>query len=111
MTKIAVKFYELLEGGGTIDTETERDPAAAKIMEGWEQLVKATASKVIGKKSTFRNRAVKRWNEEKESGREWVEEYVLFIASKTTVGGEEYAKAQKEVKETGERNRREYSRM
>ena len=49
---------------GPVDTEKERDRAGAKIIEGWEQLVKNTASKVVGKKLIVCNRAVKWWDEE-----------------------------------------------
>ena len=42
MTKNEVKFAELLERVGTVDTEMEKNRAGAKITEGWEQLVKDT---------------------------------------------------------------------
>ena len=50
MVRNAVKFSELLEEVGTVGTEMERNRAGAKVIEGWEQLVKDTACKVIGKK-------------------------------------------------------------
>ena len=53
MVRNAVKFSELLEQVGTVGTEMERNPAGAKIIEGWEQLVKDTACKVIGKKLIY----------------------------------------------------------
>ena len=34
---------------GITKSDIERDNAEARIIEGWEQLVKTTASKVIGK--------------------------------------------------------------
>ena len=49
MVRNAVKVSELLEKVGTVGTEMERNRAGAKIIEGWEQLVKDTACKVIGK--------------------------------------------------------------
>ena len=42
----------------------ERNGAGAKIIEEWEQLVKDTACKVVGKKLIICNRAVKWWSEE-----------------------------------------------
>ena len=45
MTKNAVQFSELLENIGTTKNDIERDSAGARILEGWEQLVKTTASK------------------------------------------------------------------
>ena len=47
-----------------VGTEMERNRAGAKIIEGWEQLVKDTACKVIGKKLILCNKAVKWWDEE-----------------------------------------------
>ena len=44
---------------GTTKNDMERDTAGARIIEGWEQLVKTTASKGIGKKLIVCNRAVK----------------------------------------------------
>jgi len=41
--------------------------AGAKITEGWEQLVKTTASKVIDEKLIVYNRAVKWWDEVTEA--------------------------------------------
>ena len=45
--KHAVQFSELLESIGTTKNDMERDDAGGRIIEGWEQLVKTTASKVI----------------------------------------------------------------
>ena len=42
----------------------ESESAGARGIQGWEQLVKTTASKVIGKKLIVCNRAVKWWDEE-----------------------------------------------
>ena len=50
MIRNAVKVSELLEQVGAVGTEVERNRAGAKIIEGWEQLVKDTACKVMGKK-------------------------------------------------------------
>ena len=49
MAKNAVKITKLLKSVGPVDTEMERDRAGAKIIEGWEQLVKNTARKVVGR--------------------------------------------------------------
>ena len=65
MAKKADQFSELLERIGKTRNDIERDDAGARIIiEGWEQLVKTTASKVIGKKLIVCNRAVKWWDEE-----------------------------------------------
>ena len=40
MAKNAVEFSKLLKNVGPVDTEIERNRAGAKIIEGWEQLVK-----------------------------------------------------------------------
>ena len=53
-----------MENIGTTKYDIERDNAGARIIEGWEQLVKTTASKVIGKKLIVCNRAAKWWDEE-----------------------------------------------
>ena len=58
MVRNAVTFSELLEEVGTVGTEMERNRTGAKIIEGWEQLVKDTACKVIGKKLILCNKAV-----------------------------------------------------
>ena len=63
MAKNAERFSELLESIGTTENDTERDSAGDRIIEGWEQLVKNTASKVIGKKLIIYNRAVKWWDQ------------------------------------------------
>ena len=69
----------------------ERENAGARIVlvEGWEQLFKTTASKVIGKKLVLCNRAVK-----------WCmrEAHAKYTSSETTAGWEEYAIARKKVK-------------
>lgn len=52
---------------GTANADTERDRAVAKIVEGWTQLVKIQANKVIaleGKKIIACHGAVKRLGEE-----------------------------------------------
>ena len=51
MAENAMKLSELLERGGSRGTEMDRNRAGAKIMEGWEQLIKDIACKVIGKKN------------------------------------------------------------
>ena len=43
MGKHAVQFSELLENIGTTKNDMERDNARARIIEGWEQMVKTTA--------------------------------------------------------------------
>ena len=50
MAKNAEQLFELLESKGTTKNDMERDNAGARIIEGWEQLVKTTASSVTGKK-------------------------------------------------------------
>ena len=82
----------MLKSVGTVDTEMERDRAGAKIIEEWEQLVKTTASKAIGKELIVCNRAVKWWDEEVRVRRE---AHARCIESKNAVGWEEYAKARK----------------
>ena len=42
MAENAMKLSELLERGGSRGTEMDRNRAGAKIIEGWEQLVKDT---------------------------------------------------------------------
>ena len=44
---------------GTTSNVIERDDAGARKIEGWEKLVKTTASKLVGKKLIICNRAVK----------------------------------------------------
>ena len=44
MANNAQRFSELLDSIGTTENDTERDSAGDRIMEGWEQLVKNTAS-------------------------------------------------------------------
>ena len=98
MAKSAVLFTELLERVGRVDTEMERNRAGAKIVEGWEQLVKNTASEVIGKKLILCKRAVQWWDEEvKEAIRVRGEAHARWMSNKSTVGWEEYTKARKEV--------------
>ena len=100
MTKNAERFSELLESIGTAENDTERDSAEGRIIEGWEQLVKNTANKVIGKKVIICYRAVKSWNEEvKEATIVRREAYASYTSSKTTAGWEEYAMPSKKVKE------------
>ena len=90
----------MLESIGTTKNNLERDSAGARIIEGWEQLVKTTASKVIGKKLIICNRAVKWWDEEvKEAIRVRRKVHARYTSSKTTSGWEEYASARKKVKE------------
>ena len=87
MAKIAEKFSKLLKNVGPVDTEMGRDRAGAKIIEGCEQLIKNTASKVVGKKLIVCNRAVKWWDEEvKDAVRVRREAHARCISSKTTVG-------------------------
>ena len=96
----------MLKKVGPVDAEMERKRAGAKIIEGWEQLVKNTASKVVGKKLVVCNRAVKWWDEEvKEAVRRRREAHARCISSKTTVGWEEYTKARKEVKKMVEKKK------
>ena len=49
---------------GTTKNDMERDSAGARTAEGWKQLVKTTASIVVGEKLTVCSRGVKRWDEE-----------------------------------------------
>ena len=76
---------------GTTRNDIERDGAGARIIEGWEQLVKTTASKVIGKKLIVCNRAVKWWDEEvKEAITSRRKARARYTSSKTTTGWEEW---------------------
>ena len=59
MVRNAVKVSELLQRVGTTSTDMEKNRAGAKVIEGWKQLAKDTACKVIGKKLILCNRAVK----------------------------------------------------
>ena len=96
MTKNAERFSELLESRGTKENDTERDSAGDSIIEGWEQLVKTMASKVIGKKLILCNRAVKWWDEEvNKASRVRKETYARYTSNKTTAGWEEYVAARK----------------
>ena len=107
MVRNAVKFSELLEEVGTVGTEMERNRAGAKIIEGWEQLVKDTACKVIGKKLILCNKAVKWWDEEvKEAIRVRRETHTKCLSSESTVGWEEYAEARKAVKKMVEKKKK-----
>ena len=107
MSKNAEKFSELLERIGTTENDVERDSAGARIIEGWEQLVKTTASKVIGKKLIICNRAVKWWDEEvKEAIKVRREIHARYSSSKTTAGWEEYAIARKKVREMVEKKKK-----
>ena len=45
MARNAVEFSEFLKSLSTVDPGIERNRAGAKVIEGWEQLVKITASK------------------------------------------------------------------
>ena len=107
MVRNAVKFSELLEEVGTVGTEMERNRAGAKIIEGWEQLVKDTACKVIGKKLILCNKAVKWWDEEvKEAIRVRRETHTKCLSSESTVGWEEYAEARNAVKKMVEKKKK-----
>ena len=107
MPRNAVKVSKLLKSVGSVDTEMERDRAGAKIVERWAQLVKSTASKVVGKKLIVCNRAVKWWDEEvKEAVRVWREAHARFISIKTTAGWEEYTKNRKVVKSMVEKKKK-----
>ena len=111
MAKNAQTYSELVKSVGTVDTEMERDRAGAKIIKGWEQLVKTTASKVIGKKLIVCNRAVKwRDDELKEAIRIRREAHARYIASKNAAGWKEYAKARKDVKKMVEKKRGDMGR-
>ena len=89
MSKNAERFSGLLESIGTTENDTEGDSAGDRIMEGWEQLVKNTASKVIGKKLIICNRVVTLGGEEvKEAIRTRREAYARYTSSKTTAGWE-----------------------
>ena len=58
MAKNTVKFSKMLKNVGPVDTEMERNRAEAKIIEGWEQLVKNTASKVVGSRVQWSSKMV-----------------------------------------------------
>ena len=73
-------------------------------MEGWEKLVKTTASKVIGKTSIVCNRAVKwQYEEVKEAVTVRTKAHTRYASSKTTTGWEEYDIARKKVKQMAEK--------
>ena len=59
MATNAESFSELLERISTTHNDTERDSAEHRIIDGWGQLVKNTASEVIGKTLIICIRAVK----------------------------------------------------
>ena len=58
MIKNAKRFSELLESIGATENDTKRDNAGDRIIKGWEQLLKNTANKVIGKNLIMCSRAV-----------------------------------------------------
>ena len=100
MKKNAVQLSELLENIGTTKNDIERDNAEARIIKGWEQLIKTTASKVLGKKLIVCNKAVKWWDDEvKEAIRVRREAHAGYTSNKTTAGWEEYAIDRNKVKE------------
>ena len=49
---------------GTTKKNIERDSGGARIVEGWEQVVKATARNVTGNGLILSNIAAKWWDEE-----------------------------------------------
>ena len=64
VSKNAERFSELLESAiSPTEHETERDSGEDRVIEGWEQLVKNSASKVSGTELIICNRAVKCWDE------------------------------------------------
>ena len=63
INKHAERFSELLESIGTTENGTGRDSAGDRNIEGWEQLVKSTASKGIGRKLIVCIKAVTWWGE------------------------------------------------
>ena len=73
MTKNAVKYSESLKSVGTVDTVMERGSGRAKIIEGWKQLVKTMASKIIAKKLIVCNRGVKWWDKERGPRKIYIE--------------------------------------
>lgn len=85
MARSAVKFPQLLESAGTVDTEVVRGRPGAKVVEGWEQLVRDTASEVVGEKLIASNTAVKWWGMEvREAARIRREADVRYTSNKTT---------------------------
>ena len=99
MAEHAEQCSELSERTGTTKNDIERDDAGARIIEGWEQLVKTTASKVIEKKLIVCNKAVKWWDEElKEAITSRRKPHARYTSSKSTTGWEEYTIARKKVK-------------
>ena len=63
MAENAAKRSELLQGVSTVDTKMESDQVGTKVIEGWEQLVKTTATTTILKKLIVCNGAVERRDE------------------------------------------------
>ena len=53
-----------MESIGTSENHVERDNPGARTIEGWQQLVKTTASNVAGKQLVVCNRTPKWWDEE-----------------------------------------------
>ena len=102
MAKTAGQCSELLESISATNNEKERGNAGARIIEGWEQLVKTTASILIGKKLKVCNRAAKWWDEEvKEVFRVRREAHARQTSRKTAAGSEKMAR--KKVKEMAEK--------
>ena len=76
-----------MESIGTTEDDVERDNAGARITEGWKQMVKITASKVIQKELIVCNRSVKWWDEEvKEAIGVRREAHARYTSSKNTAG-------------------------
>ena len=79
-----------MERRGTTKNDIERDSAGARILEGWENLVKTTASegRVKEKKLIVCNGAVKWWDEEsKETIGPKRKTHARYRSSTTRMGG------------------------
>ena len=94
------KLSELIEAMGTPKDAEGRDQAGSRIIEGWEELVNTTASRVLGRKLIVCKRAVKWWDEEiKQAIRVRRESHAKYAAGKTDAGWKEYVESRKRVKE------------
>ena len=81
---------------GTPKDAEGRDQAGSRIIEGWEELVNTTASRVLGRKLIVCKRAVKWWDEEiKQAIRVRRESHAKYAAGKTDAGWNEYVESRK----------------
>ena len=84
MAENAEQISELLEIIGTTKNDVGRVNAGAMIIERWKQLVKTTASKVIGNKLIVCSRTVNWWGEDLKGAIR--KAHARYISSKATTG-------------------------